>query len=173
MAIIDYTYFIADINLPTDSTALKNKLNTYIEQAQRKYLLKGLGYELYKLFIAELPTPTTQRFTDLLTGKEYTSTYDGKLKKWTGLSNTDLESFLAYFAAYLYSYYSQGQESGTGMLTSLHENGEKISPAEFQVNAYNKGVKHYNEMIDFLISNYDTYPELDYKIIQPINWAGI
>jgi len=157
----------------SDNVNYTNKLQGYIDSAQADYLILGLGYELYELFIDELPIPTSQRFIDLLNGVKYTSTKDGKLKKWTGLANSELQSFLAYFAAYHYSYNSQGRESGNGMIQTLHENGERISPAEFQVKAYRLGIKHYNEMLDFLISNSDDYPELDYKIIQPINWAGI
>lgn len=173
MAIIDKTYFIGDINLPTDNTNLVNRLNVYIEQAQIKYLQKALGYELYSLFIAQLPTPTDARFTEILTGKEYTSLLTGRLTKWTGLKNDEKESFLAYFAAYLYSYHSQDNETGNGQAQQKFENSERVSPADFQVNAYNKGVKHYYELYDFLYSNSETYPEWDFTHIKKINWAGI
>ena len=87
MSIVDKTYFIGDINLPTDDISRVNKLNQYIDIAQSKYLLKGLGYELYQLFIDDLPTPTEERFTDLLEGKEYTD-LNGNLCKWSASSRS-------------------------------------------------------------------------------------
>lgn len=159
MAIIDETYFIDKISLPTDSDAYLNKLNRFIEKAQRKYLKQILGYELYTLFVAELPTPTTQRYIDILEGREFTRQDTGNTDKWTGLSNTDLESFLAYFTYVDYTDDSVSSASGTGVTNNEYENAIQISPITKQVPAYNDGVDHYNLLYDFLLANESTYPE--------------
>jgi len=172
MAIIDTTYFVKDISLPTDSPSHVNKLQGFIDSAQKKYLLKIFGYELYKLFIADLANPSESRFSDILTGVEYVGA-DGHLTKWEGLQNPDKESFLAYFAAYEYSFSSQNYESGNGVKANLNENADRFSPAEFQVNAYNKGVDNYYQLVSFLSSNIETYPEFYYKSIGKINTFGL
>lgn len=171
MSIIDHTYFIRSIELPTESVAQRNKLQLYIDEAQRVYLEKCLGYELYALFIAELPTPTSQRFTDLLNGKVYTG-INGKAQKWIGLANSEKESLLAYFAYYLYSKANQQKETGTGSTSQSFENSNLISPGQLQSDAYNRGVKLYNEMYLFMYYS-GNYPELDFSEIKQINWAGI
>jgi len=158
MAIIDYTYFVGDINLPTDNTNYRNKLNLYIDRAQKKYLTFALGYELYTLFIADLPTPIEQRFTDMLEGVEYTDS-SGLLTKWDGLKNDEKDSFLAYFTAFAYSLNSQEYESGNGMKANMSENSDRVSPVQFQKTAYNLGVKNYQKFYDFLYENRENYPE--------------
>jgi len=59
MAIITDSYFIEKISLPTDNTAINNKLSVSIDRTEKKYLIDILGYELYSLFVAELPTPSS------------------------------------------------------------------------------------------------------------------
>ena len=172
MAIIDKTYFIGEINIPTDNTVYTNKLQVYIDFAQSKYLQKALGYELYKAFIAELPTPISDRFTNLLNGVEFTNA-SGKLVRWTGLKNDEKESFLAYFAAYEYSINSQHTTTGNGQTGQKFENSMKVSPIEFQCQAYNLGIDHYNLLLEYLAANNDIYEEYYSDTIKKINWAGL
>ena len=167
MAIIDYTYFVGKINLPTDNANYQNKLQLYIDEVQEKYLIYALGYELYSLFIADLPTPSAQRFTDLLDGVEYNDSL-GRLTKWKGLANSDKKSLLAYFAAFEYSRNSQVYESGNGVKANLNENADRVSPISFQVTAYNLGVELYKELFHFLYQNQDDYPEWDYRYFREL-----
>jgi hypothetical protein len=159
MAIIDDTYFIGDINLPTDNANYQNKLTRFIETTEREYLQRILGYELWKAFNAELPTPTTQRFVNIWSGAEFTNLSTGNPDNWNGLQNTELESFLAYFAYVEYVGRSQLSESGQGTTSNLFENAERLSPISNQSVAYNRGVCLYNKLYDFLEANESTYPE--------------
>ena len=160
MAIIDYTYFIEHISLPTDNENTQNKLALFINDTQKKYLVKSLGYELYKLFIADLPVPVTDRFTDLLEGVDYIDTH-GTHRRWNGLENTEKDTFLAYFAYYHALESGQYNATSNGVTVQVFENSELISPIAKQVYAYNEGVDRYNELYDFLYENKDTYPEWD------------
>jgi hypothetical protein len=159
LSIIDDTYFIDDIALPTDSDAQLNKLNRFIDKTEKEYLIRILDYELWKAFNAELPTPTTQRFINILNGAEFTRRDNGNLDKWNGLVNTDLESFLAYFTYVNAATSNQLSASGQGATSNLYENAQDFSPISKQATAWNKGVCLYNKLHDFLTANDSDYPE--------------
>lgn len=159
MAIIDYTYFTGDISLPTDSDSQLNKLNGFIDKTEKHYLKIILGYELWKAFNAELPTPTSDRFTYILNGAEFNQINTGDLDKWEGLSNSELESFLAYFTYVQATTSNQLSASGQGATSSLFENAQDFSPIAKQSVAWNKGVELYNKLYDFLKANESDYPE--------------
>jgi hypothetical protein len=143
--------------LPTDNENRVNKLQSYIDSAQKEYLKKALGYELYKLFVAELPTPTTQRYIDVLDGADFTNITTDKLDRWDGLANSDLESFLAYFTYFDYLNGENEEASGNGVTSNEFENSIFVNPRQKQVYAYNKGVDQYNKLYDFLKANEDDY----------------
>ena len=168
MSIIDTTYFIGPIALPTDNVNYTNKLQVYIDLSQRKELIRVLGYPLYKLFISELPTPTSDRFTDILDGAEFTDV-NGDLDKWQGLVNSEKESMLAYFAYYEYSKNERSKQTGNGNASSLFENSEHISPIDNEVTAYNLGVDQYKKLFEFLYANEDDYPEWIYTDVSKGN----
>ena len=90
MSIINTSYFVKDISIPVGSLS---NLDNEIVKYEPEVLTMLLGYELYKLTLSE----TSQRMTDLLTGKEYTVSYNGRnqLIKWNGFSNTELISLIA------------------------------------------------------------------------------
>lgn len=167
--IIDDTYFIREISIPTDNDNYLNKLNSQIEWVEKRYLEKALGYELYSLFNAELPTPTTQRYIDILDGVEYTSDTTGRLEKWNGLKNTNKDSFLAYFTYYYYLENAKTSASGQGTTSNQFQNSEKISPNFKQVLAYNLAVEGYNKLYDFMLTNEAVYPEWNWTQIKRIN----
>lgn len=173
MSIIDDTYFIGEINIPTDDTNRVNKLQIYIDSAQKTYLKSALGYELYKLFIAELPEPFSQRFTNILNGSDFTNKCTNKPDHWDGLANTEKESLLAYFA---YFEYTEGvfiTESSNGTTSSTFENSTEVVPISKQVTAYNAGVDQYNKLYDFMIANESDYPEWDFTIVEKVNLLNI
>ena len=173
MSIIDDTYFIGEISLPTDNTNRLNKLQVYINSSQKKYLKSVLGYELYKLFIAELPVPTSQRFIDILEGADFTNETTDLLDRWDGLSNIELESMLAYFAYFEYTEGVYIAETSNGTTSNLFENSDRVVPIPKQVNAYNLGVKHYNKLYDFLKANEDDYPEWEFTELEKVNFLNI
>ena len=168
MAIIDETYFIGNISLPTDNDNYLNKLNKFINITQKKYLLKAFGYELYALFIAELPIPTSQRFTDILDGAEFENT-SGYTDKWDGLANSELESFLAYFTYIECTNSNTVSLTGQGATTNMFENANPVAPIPKGVEAFNLGVKQYNKLYDFMKANQANYPEWQWTKIGTAN----
>ena len=80
--IIDNTYFEKgwlfipnnkDLNAePTASPSAQSEIDFFIEEYERELLLNALGVTLYNELQAELPTPATQKWIDLVDGKDYT-----------------------------------------------------------------------------------------------------
>ena len=95
---IDSTYFINEINLPSQN--LEN-IQSWIDKFEKRILIKSLGYQLYTEFIAGLAeVAPAQIWLDLRDGKVFE--IDGVQHKWNGLLNEDKESLLSY---YVYSEY--------------------------------------------------------------------
>jgi hypothetical protein len=91
--LIDKSYFVGDLTIPnTGDLPVSERLTWFIQKYEPEFLLKLLGYPLYKVFIAGLnvtpPTVPAQRFIDILYGKEYTD-LNGLSRKWQGLIVTD------------------------------------------------------------------------------------
>lgn len=86
MSLLNSLYFIGERDIPNTQTAtVASALDTFIRKYEREFLIKLLGYELFKLFttgIQELIPD--QRYLDLLFGKEFTGP-DGLLTKCDGL----------------------------------------------------------------------------------------
>lgn len=92
MSLTNSSYFIGERSIPnTQDAAIAAALDTFIRKYEKDYLIKSLGYELFKVFIAGLQEVSPeQRFIDLLFGKEFTGT-DGRLNKWEGLVSVTSE----------------------------------------------------------------------------------
>lgn len=92
MSLINSSYFIGERSIPnTDSAAIAAALDTFIRKYEKDYLVKSLGYELFKVFIAGLQAVTPeQRFIDLLYGKDFTGS-DRKLHRWDGFVSVTSE----------------------------------------------------------------------------------
>lgn len=93
MSFIDASYFVADLNIPnSDNAAVLEKITWYIQKYEPEFLLKALGYPLYKVFAAGMnvvpPATPDIRFLNILYGREYTD-LNGLLTKWDGLIVTD------------------------------------------------------------------------------------
>lgn len=84
--LIDRTYFVGDLNIPnTNTTAIGELVDWFIEKYEEKFLQGVLGYSLYKAFKAGMQEdPVPQKWTDLIEGVEYTD-ISGKLRFWNGL----------------------------------------------------------------------------------------
>ena len=104
MSFIDSTYFVGEINIPNAAT--ETPLTQAITHYEKEILISLLGYKLYSLLIADLVNgvPVTQKYLDLVNGKEFTHTYCGEdyTIKWEGLKNTALQSLIAYYVFYKY-----------------------------------------------------------------------
>lgn len=72
MSIISIADFSAGELKITRNNSVDTDLQSYIDETEEKYLRSLLGDTLYIQFIAQLPTPTLQKWTDLLNGYNYT-----------------------------------------------------------------------------------------------------
>ena len=104
MAFIDSTYFTGEIFIPNASS--DTKLTAAITQYEKEILMKLLGYPLYKALQADLVLgePQTQKYIDLVDGKEFTHTFDGVeyTLKWEGLRNSGKLSLIDYYVYHEY-----------------------------------------------------------------------
>jgi len=106
MAFIDSTYFTGEILIPGAST--DTQLSQAITQYEKEVLVKLLGYPLYTALIADCTgeggIPVTQKYIDLVDGKEFTHIFLGKsyTLKWEGLKNSAKISLIAYYVFYKY-----------------------------------------------------------------------
>ncbi len=138
--IIDESYFINDIAIAnTGNTSVEANLNSAIVKYEKKALLSIMGYDLYKLFIAN---PTVQIYKDILDGKEFSFEFCGKAvtRKWVGLANSEKESLLAFYTYVHYQKDRNTLNSGIGFVTPEAENSIQDNPRLKYVNAWNQYV---------------------------------
>ena len=109
MSFIEDTYFTGEIKLWEIGTGKVNNSNLTqaIAQYEPEILKMLLGYKLYSLLIADLNgsgIPQTQKYIDLVNGKEFTHEIDGQTLtlKWEGLKNSAKLSLIAYYVYYKY-----------------------------------------------------------------------
>ena len=105
-SIIDNTYFDKgalyipnnkDINVsPVGTPTNQTDLDFFIEKYERELLLNALGVTLYYELQAELPTPSIQKWIDLVDGKTYTDNR-GNVKRWDGLKGHSKQSVISFY----------------------------------------------------------------------------
>ena len=162
MSIIDSTYFIRDINLPSGAFS---DLDLYIETYEKEMLIKLLGYSLYAEFIAGIADPSpAQKWLDLRDGLTYT--YAGKTVRWNGLKNTDKISPIAYYVFCKYVVSKQIAQTQTGANLPKQENSTVADNVPKLVNAWNSFLSLYGysgqsayegSALNFLLAHSDTY----------------
>ena len=151
MAIIDTTYFLRgwlkipnnkNINAsPTDAPSVQTELDFFIEEYERELLLNALGVTLYNELQSELPIPSTQKWIDLVSGKDYT--INSKTKRWNGLRGANMQSLVAF---YVYCQYLRNDNSTyltTGIGQSTVNNAERSDPTPKFVKAWNRFLNQY------------------------------
>jgi hypothetical protein len=86
MALIDSSYFDGELTIPNSMAPdVSSLITALINQYEKEYLKKALGYELSKLFAAGLLAGVIdQRYLDILLGAEFRDSM-GNLSKWPGL----------------------------------------------------------------------------------------
>ena len=127
----------------------KEDLRSYISEVQEEFLKKLLGAELYLEFGAELPTPTTQKFINLLNGVVYT--YNDKVYDYTGLKR-----MLQYFTFYHFSNDQDVQNTIIGNVKGQSRNSENLSAnatLAFSEERFNKGVDYFKDANIFIKYN--------------------
>jgi hypothetical protein len=166
MLILNNTYFVGDINVPNSGNAyVGDRLLWFMKKHEPEFLQLVLGYELYKPFVAALASypdvsAVEARFTNLLTGVEYTG-MDGRLRKWRGITDVAVIN-KSMIANYVYCYFLRSiasQSTTMGEVTTKTENADVVSPADKMIRAWNEMVDWVYEMVYFLDSNTSVYPE--------------
>jgi len=150
-----FTSVLLPDNFKTGETRLsqnqfdKESFKEYIADTQEKYLKKLLGDTLYLLFGAELPTPTLQKYTDLLNGVVYT--HNDLNVDYTGLSR-----MLKLFTYESYVTDQDVQNTIIGNVSGKSRNSEKLTANEtlgFAQEKYNKGVDYFKDAQLFVTRN--------------------
>lgn len=155
MAFIDTTYFIDELNLPTNSLQA-NTLTTWIARLENKYLYEAMGYGFARLFLAGV-TAVEQRWLDIRDGKEYT--VNDVLYKWIGFANAEKRSPIANYVYIDYQLYLQTLTVATGEKKPVAQNStnatvsNKVHIASIGLNEMTHSLHH------FLQNNLTTYPE--------------
>lgn len=128
MSLIDTTYFINEINLPTPYNSDDANLDDFITRFEPDVLDRALGYELSQLVQAYANPGSDQRIIDIVEGKEYTISYNGRDQsvKWKGLVNDDKRSLIAY---YVYCYYMRDMITQTTFMGEMQAVGENATAA--------------------------------------------
>lgn len=182
--IIDSTYFIRGINIPSSAYS---DLDMYIETYEKEMLINLLGYSLYSEFKAELdaehdlipavlddennvitpeiPAVTlSEKWANFRDGLTYT--YGGLTVRWNGLRNSDKISPIAFFVYCRYVEAKQVLLSTTGANQPKQENSTFADSVPKYVKAWNDFVELYgysgqsiNEgsALNFLLAHSDEY----------------
>ena len=149
--IIDNTYFNKgwlfipnnkDINAkPIGSPTVQSELDFFIEEYERELLLNALGVNLYNELQSELPTPSTQKWIDLIDGKDYA--INGKTKRWNGLKGVNMQSLIAFFVYCQYLRNDNSTYLTTGISQTTARNAERSDPNVKYVKSWNKFLDQY------------------------------
>ena len=123
MSLIDSTYFVRDISLPTGAY---NDITATITRYERDILIHLFGYDLYKLLAAYNSGTSPQRIKDIVEGKEYAE--GSYYVKWNGLQNTDKVSLLAYYVYIQYIRDHALDFQNVGATASNVENAVNVGP---------------------------------------------
>lgn len=158
MSFIDSTYFTGEIAVPGASS--ETGLTQAITQYEKEILIKLLGYKLYSLLIADLSNgaPVTQKYIDLVNGKEFTLTYNGAdyTVKWEGLANTALQSLIAYYVFYKYVERNITSFYGTGVSqANVQEGWSRVNPEMKMIHAWERMRELYGKIPPEYKLNYD------------------
>ena len=163
MSLIDSTYFVKDINVPSSTYS---DLDNYITRYEKEILQKLLGYELWKLVAAY--DGTAGVITDFVEGKEYTNSA-GDLDKWNGITNTDLVSLVAYYVFYHWVRDKETTTGTNGTLQLVSENSLGASPAQRLHGAWVNLRDLYDKAYDFLSEHMDDYPTWVFEPLGNVN----
>ena len=175
--LIDKTYFILDINIPTGSyEALTDSIAKY----EPEVLKSLLGYELYLLVEAYANPGSDQRIIDIVEGKDYTVSCNGRdqVVRWNGLKNTELISLIAYYTYYWWQRNHVTLTTQTSEIKAAAENAQAAVMANKSQNAFDRCRELYGfigqdsispSLYNFLKDNEDDYPEWIFTDLDIVN----
>lgn len=159
MYIIDETYFIQNLTVPTtdnlDVVGTDNTLSQFIDKYARLLLKNALGITLFNLFDQDLTDGSLkagadQIWKDLVNGKTYTD--NGVTKVWKGLKFTEgvfKGSVLAHYTYYHWYLWQMSQISNFGEVKGSTVNA-------INVNENTKLVQIWNEFTQMYQGNSET-----------------
>ena len=131
-----------DINAePEGSPSAQSGIDHFIEVSERPLWLNAFGVTLYNEFQSELPNPTTQKWIDLIDGKDYE--INGKTKRWEGLRGFSKQSLASF---YVYCQYLRNDNSTyltTGIAQLTANNAERSDPTPKFVKSWNRFLEQY------------------------------
>lgn len=165
MAIIQESDFVNEYKIPTDNFS---NLDSYIVRYENYYLVRLLGANLYDLFIADLTpstpqTPQSARFDVIFKSFEIDDNECLRISQ-------GMKIMLRQFIYFHYTRDQVNQPSQTGHVQNTNSNS---TPARFKgfnlVQAYNEGVKNFNEIQWYIRDNDTDYPEENMQFIQTIS----
>ena len=202
MAFIDNTYFVGEIAIPNQTGTISNAtaITQAIGQYEKEILISLLGYKLYSLLIADLSEgePQSQIYKDLVNGAEFE--INGILLKWNGLKNSDKQSLIAYYTYYKMIERETVHNSGIGAILAKGEKGNRVSPVNKMINAWDRMRELYGKLppqtkryyenyiscvamyyphdfnpsaYNYLLSNKESFPDWRFTPICGINIFGI
>ena len=150
MSLIDSTYFIGEIALPT----FKFKpITDYITRYENRVIYDLFGYTLGNLIIAYDSGTSPQKIKDIVEGKEYTISADSTgyynpggediQIKWNGLLNTNKVSLLAYWIYYWFCRENDSYITNIAGVKAKAENAENVGFTAKAAYSWNEMQKLY------------------------------
>jgi hypothetical protein len=164
MAIIDSSYFVADLSIPNiagaQPIAVQNAatLNSLILIYEKDYLMRLLGSTLYDEFIA-----------DLATNEVWALALKAELA-----DNTNKISPIACYVWYYWMRNQVSNVSNQGETESKNENSVNVSPGIRMTRAYNRMITLTLPVVEYI--NTETLPhtpETEYVWLTKINTFNI
>jgi hypothetical protein len=169
--LIDYTYFIGDINLPVSAlSGTPAHIDSYIVRYEKEILISLLGYDLYKTLIAQV-APLPSPWDGLVNGSEYT--LGSYTHLWDGLVNTEKVSLIAYYVYYHYVRDNVVNYESVGAVISQGENSARAAADTLMVAAYNNCVDLFNQAVEYISANQGSFPQWVLDPMVKINTFGI
>lgn len=154
MSIISIADFNAGELKITRNNAVDTDLQSYIDETEEKFLRLLLGDTLFIEFSAQLPTPTLQKWTDLLNGYNYT------IENESGENETvyfiGIKKMLRLFTWFYFVREQSFQNSIVGQVKGASQASANASMAEISrliKKRYNKAISLYDESYQFIKQN--------------------
>lgn len=157
----------------TEDANVRTKITTFITKYEDEYLLKALGYPLYKLLKADAyPNPVASRFINLMNGAEYEDS-NGFTRKFPGLK-VAIGNPLANYVWYWFNRDNVSYNTIMGEKKAATENSANASQMLKQSRAWNEMVDFTIQLWKYLDANDDVYTEFDicqtdYNLFRHIN----
>ena len=166
MSLIDPTYFLRDVALPSGKY---DAIQEYIDRYEPEIIRKLFGYTISELVLNYDSETSEQRIKDLVEGKEYTPAGSDYPIKYKGLINAEKSSLIAYYIFYCWCAEKEVSITLSGGATSSLENANNIGYTVRAVQAWNKMMEMYGyvnqlesipSVYNFLKAHEDIYPEV-------------